>query len=172
MSKYHPLDVRHPSNRENERRSYLLAPLDLTLPAATPARPAAESRREAARTSPARTARPDTRTETRTDARTGTGTGPWGKAAQPSAESAPLQSQTFQSAPSQSQTFRSQPNRNMPPAMPAAPERTGSGFGGFLRSLFFLAVILALLATQTNLLDPLLTEIRFRALEMGIRLPF
>jgi len=28
MSKYHPLDVRHPSNRNRERNSYLLAPAD------------------------------------------------------------------------------------------------------------------------------------------------
>lgn len=28
MSKYHPLDVRHPDNRDRERNSYLLAPPD------------------------------------------------------------------------------------------------------------------------------------------------
>lgn len=28
MSKYHPLDVRHPANRDRERNSYLLAPAD------------------------------------------------------------------------------------------------------------------------------------------------
>lgn len=28
MSKYHPLDVRHPANRDRERNSYLLAPPD------------------------------------------------------------------------------------------------------------------------------------------------
>ncbi|WP_323037299.1 hypothetical protein [Pararhodobacter sp.] len=28
MSKYHPLDVRHPSNRDRDRNSYLLAPAD------------------------------------------------------------------------------------------------------------------------------------------------
>lgn len=28
MSKYHPLDVRHPANRDRERNNYLLAPPD------------------------------------------------------------------------------------------------------------------------------------------------
>lgn len=43
MSKYHPLDVRHPRNRAAERRDYLLAPpapRDAP-PATAPARPSA-----------------------------------------------------------------------------------------------------------------------------------
>jgi len=144
MSKYHPLDVRHPANRENERRSYLL-------PAAPPARPVAESRREAARSSPARSSPARAAGPDRAS--------PWDKPARGTAGT--------NGAPA-----RTPPAREPSPAAPVAAERTGSGFAGFLRSLVFLLIFVALVATQTDLLDPVLTEIRYRALELGIRLPF
>lgn len=131
MSKYHPLDVRHPANRDLERRNYLLEPIAQPAPAAPAEKPA----RAARRTSP-----PPAQAPAQVAA------SPWGRP-KPS-------------------------RRGAQPAVTPAPEQAGSGFGGFLRSLFIVAVIVTLLATQTNLLDPLLTEIRFRALDLGIRLPF
>lgn len=52
MREYHPLDVRHPSNRDLMRRNFLLDPPRAAL--ATP-RPAASGHREAPASRPART---------------------------------------------------------------------------------------------------------------------
>jgi len=56
-----------------------------------------------------------------------------------------------------------------------ATRRVESGLGalmGFLRSLIIIGIVLIVLAQQTDLLDPVIVQLRVWALEMGFRLPF
>lgn len=134
MSKYHPLDVRHPSNRDLTRRDYLLDPAPVRSAAPTPAR-ATAARTEKAR--PAGIAQP---------------AAPW----------------------SDSNTSRRAATQTAASNVPAT-RRVESGLGalmGFLRSLIIIGIVLIVLAQQTDLLDPVIFQLRVWALEMGFRLPF
>ena len=126
MSKYHPLDVRHPSNRSLLHRNYLLYP-----PAPVEARTATE-RPLAAGSSSTRTRTPFNRSVA----------APWANTAAAAA------------------------------AVPAAVVRRASGMSGWLRGLIFGGVILVILAQQTDLLDPVVWQLRVWALELGVTLPF
>ena len=120
MSRYHPLDVRHPANRDLLNRNYLLDP-------------------------PAR--RPRTASE-----RPATGSAPRSRTPGARQVSAP-----WSSPPSSSS---------------GTTARRGAGLAGFLRTLVIIGVVIAVLAQQTDLLDPLILQVRIWAFDMGLPLPF
>lgn len=138
MSKYHPLDVRHPSNRDLTRRDYLLDPIPARSAAPQPAR-ASGARTEKARPATAGVQQP---------------AAPWSSTTGRNRAAAP---------PATS------------PAPGTATRRAESALGGlmgFLRSLIIFGIILIVLAQQTDILDPVILQLRLWALDLGFRLPF
>ncbi|WP_370207544.1 hypothetical protein [Pararhodobacter marinus] len=128
MSKYHPLDVRHPANREYRNRNFLLDAPSQTTQVHSRSRARADAARATAETDPA----------PRSTRRSAKPVAPWGS---------PVSGA----------------------GVPAPRERSGSGLGGFLRSLFILVVILVIVGTQTNLLDDLIFQLRVWAYDLGLR---
>jgi len=129
MSKYHPLDVRHPSNRSLLHRNYLLHP-----PAPVAERVATE-RPLAAGSASTRSRTPFTRSVA----------GPWGGSAAAAAAVA---------------------------AVPAAVARRAGGISRKLRLLIFGLIALVIVARQTDLLEPVLWQLRLWARQLGFELPF
>lgn len=136
MSKYHPIDVRHPSNRPYLHRNYLLD---------APTRGPASSSGNSARPAPAATTR---------------------TAAAASAVTRALGTRRSGMDPREVAAPWSTPNAA------TTTQRAQRGGLGFFRSLVIFAVIVFVVSRNSDILDPVLGQLRLWALRMGFELPF
>jgi len=140
MSKYHPLDVRHPANRDRERNSYLLAPPDDSTYAlrAVEKNAQAPSRRSA----DYRQSQPITETvvEAQTTASRAPASAPWGDASTTATPPAPAAS----------------------PALPQRPKRS------WLPRLVVFGVIAYVVLRNFDVLDDLIRFLTRTASDLGI----
>lgn len=140
MSKYHPLDVRHPSNRDRERNNYLLAPPD--------------ANSYALRGAAVRTQAPSRRSA---DYRSATG----------AAVGAPVTATTVSVPPAQAAAPWGSTDRNSPASGPTPSTRSRSP--SWVPRLVFFAIFAFVILRSFGVWDQIVLFVTRTAYDLGLR---